>query len=202
MRGSGRFTGNRTWVFFEYLGLSKEKLRFHNHEKLAHYAIEACDIEYLFPFAWGEINGTHNRTNFDLTRHQQYSEKPMDYYDEMTGEKYIPYIIESTYGLDRIFLAILFENLHEEEIGENNTRIVLNIAPKLAPIKANILPLIKKKHSNLASEVYRVLQKMILVIYDESGSIGKRYRRGDAIGIPFAITIDDNTISNNIQFIF
>lgn len=184
--------------FFEYLGLSQENLRFHNHEKLAHYAKEACDIEYLFPFGWGEINGTHNRTDFDLTRHQQYSGKPMDYYDEITGEKYIPYIIESTYGLDRIFLALLFESLHEEEIGENDTRIVLNIAPKLAPIKANILPLIKKKHSNQASEIYHILQKMMMVSYDESGSIGKRYRRGDAIGIPFAITIDDNTIENNL----
>ena len=184
--------------FFEYLGLSQEKLRFHNHEKLAHYAKEACDIEYLFPFGWGEINGTHNRTDFDLTRHQQYSGKPMDYYDEITGEKYIPYIIESTYGLDRIFLALLFESLHEEEIGENDTRIVLNIAPKLAPIKANILPLIKKKHSNQASEIYHILQKAMMVSYDESGSIGKRYRRGDAIGIPFAITIDDNTIENNL----
>jgi glycyl-tRNA synthetase len=184
--------------FFEYLGISQENLRFHNHEKLAHYAKEACDIEYLFPFGWGEINGTHNRTDFDFTRHQEYSGKPMDYFDETTGEKYIPYIIESTYGLDRIFLALLFEHLHEEKITENETRIVLSISPKLAPIKANILPLIKKKHSNSAKEIYTTLQKMMMVSYDESGSIGKRYRRGDAIGIPFAITIDDNTIENNL----
>lgn len=184
--------------FFEYLGLSLEKLRFHDHEKLAHYAKEACDIEYLFPFGWGEINGTHNRTDFDLARHQKYSGKPMDYYDETTGEKYIPYIIESTYGLDRIFLAVLFENLCEEEIGKNDKRIVLNIKPDLAPIKVNVLPLIKKKHSDLAQKIYHKLQKTMMVKYDESGSIGKRYRRGDAIGIPFAITIDDNAIENGI----
>jgi glycyl-tRNA synthetase len=183
--------------FFEYLGLSPEKLRFHDHEKLAHYAKEACDIEYLFPFGWGEINGTHNRTDFDLTRHQQYSGKPLDYYDESTGEKYIPYIIESTYGLDRIFLAILFECLQEETIGENDTRTVLTISPKLAPMKANILPLMKKKHSALATEIYHKLQRIMMVTYDESGSIGKRYRRGDAVGIPFAITVDDSTLEHN-----
>ncbi len=184
--------------FFEHLGISKENLRFHDHEKLAHYAKEACDIEYHFPFGWGEINGTHNRTDFDLKRHQQYSGKPMDYFDESTSEKFIPTIIESTYGLDRIFLALLFENLHEEKISDNDTRIVLNIAPKLAPIKANILPLIKKKHSHQALEVYHTLQKTMMVSYDETGSIGKRYRRGDAVGIPFAITIDDQTIENQL----
>lgn len=184
--------------FFEYLGLSLDKLRFHDHDKLAHYAKEACDIEYLFPFGWGEINGTHNRTDFDLKRHQQYSGKSMEYFDEVASEKYIPYIIESTYGLDRIFLAILFENLHHEEIGDNDTRIVLNIKPSLAPIKANILPLIKKKHSDQAKELYLKLKKSIMINYDEAGSIGKRYRRGDAIGIPFAITIDDNTLDKGI----
>lgn len=184
--------------FFKYLGLSFDKLRFHDHDKLAHYAKEACDIEYLFPFGWGEINGTHNRTDFDLKRHQQYSGKSMEYYDEAACEKYIPYIIESTYGLDRIFLAILFENLHLEEIGDNDTRIVLNIKPSLAPIKVNILPLMKKKHSERAKELYQELKKRMMVNYEEAGSIGKRYRRGDAIGIPFAITIDDNTLENGI----
>lgn len=184
--------------FFEFLGLPSDKLRFHDHDKLAHYAKEACDIEYQFPFGWGEINGTHNRTNFDLTRHQEYSGKSMEYFDDSTKEKYIPYIIESTYGLDRIVLAILFEGLHEEKIGENDSRIVFNIKPALAPIKANILPLIKKKHSEEAKNIYQNLSKYFMVQFDESGSIGKRYRRGDIIGVPFAITIDDNTLEKGI----
>ena len=184
--------------FFQYLGLDSEKLRFHDHEKLAHYAKEACDIEYLFPFGWGEINGTHNRTDFDLGRHQQYSGKSMEYFDDVTNEKYIPYIIESTYGVDRLFLAVLFENLHQEDIGEKDTRIVLNIKPALAPIKVNVLPLLKKKHGDMAKDIYKKLTKYMMVNYDETGSIGKRYRRGDAIGIPFAITIDDNTIENGV----
>lgn len=184
--------------FFQYLGLDSEKLRFHDHEKLAHYAKEACDIEYLFPFGWGEINGTHNRTDFDLGRHQQYSGKSMEYFDDVTNEKYIPYIIESTYGVDRLFLAVLFENLHQEDIGEKDTRIVLNIKPALAPIKVNVLPLLKKKHGDRAKDIYKKLTKYMMVNYDETGSIGKRYRRGDAIGIPFAITIDDNTIENGV----
>ncbi len=180
--------------FFESLGLPAEKLRFHDHEKLAHYAKEACDIEYQFPFGWGEINGTHNRTNFDLSRHQEYSGKSMEYFDEATKEKYIPYIIESTYGLDRIVLALLFEGLHEEKISDTDTRIVFNIKPSLAPVKVNVLPLMKKKHADKAREIYQRLSKYFMVQYEESGSIGKRYRRGDAIGIPYAITVDDATL--------
>ena len=180
--------------FFESLGLPAEKLRFHDHEKLAHYAKAACDIEYQFPFGWGEINGTHNRTNFDLSRHQEYSGKSMEYFDEATKEKYIPYIIESTYGLDRIVLALLFEGLHEEKISDTDTRIVFNIKPSLAPIKVNVLPLMKKKHADKARELYQRLSKYFMVQYEESGSIGKRYRRGDAIGIPYAITVDDTTL--------
>lgn len=180
--------------FFESLGLPTEKLRFHDHEKLAHYAKEACDIEYQFPFGWGEINGTHNRTNFDLSRHQEYSGKSMEYFDEATKEKYIPYIIESTYGLDRIVLALLFEGLHEEKISDTDTRIVFNIKPSLAPVKVNVLPLMKKKHADKAREIYQRLSKYFMVQYEESGSIGKRYRRGDAIGIPYAITVDDATL--------
>lgn len=177
--------------FLKGLGLPSEKLRFHDHDKLAHYAKEACDIEYQFPFGWGEINGTHNRTNFDLTRHQEYSGKSMEYFDETTKEKYIPYIIESTYGLDRIVLALLFEGLHEEQISDTDSRIVFNIKPALAPIKINILPLIKKKHGKKARELYAMLSKYCMVQYEESGSIGKRYRRGDAIGIPYAITVNE-----------
>lgn len=184
--------------FFNYLGLPSERLRFHDHEKLAHYAKEACDIEYKFPFGWGEINGTHNRTDFDLRRHQEYSKKSMEYLDEVTKERYIPYIIESTYGLDRILLALLFEHLQEERINDNDTRIVFKISPRLAPIKVNVLPLIKKKHSEKAKEIYQQLCQKMMAQYDETGSIGKRYRRGDAIGIPYAVTIDDQTLQNQL----
>lgn len=182
--------------FFEYLGLSREHLRYHDHEKLAHYARAACDIEYLFPFGWGEINGTHNRTDFDLKRHQEYSGKSMEYYEEESREKYIPYIVESTYGLDRIFLAVMFESLREEELKDGETRLVLKIHPRLAPIKVNVLPLIKKRHGEKALELYRELKKYFMVSYDDSGNIGKRYRRGDVIGTPYAVTIDDNTLEH------
>ena len=183
--------------FFMDLGLPAEKLRFHDHEKLAHYAKAACDIEYLFPFGWGEINGTHNRTNFDLTRHEQYSGISQKYLDPDTNEKFIPYIIESTYGLDRTVLAILFECLHEEELENGDVREVLKLSPYLAPYKAAILPLIKKNHSEKAHELFSKLSKSFMVSYDESGTIGKRYRRADAVGTPFAITVDDETINNN-----
>ena len=183
--------------FFRYIGLASEHLRFHDHEKLAHYAKAACDIEYLFPFGWGEINGTHNRTDFDLSRHQEYTGKTMEYFDSETNERYIPYVIESTYGLDRLVLAMLCENLVEEELEGGDTRVVLSIQPFLAPIKVNILPLIKKHHSKKAKELHRMLSRYMMVSYDEAGNIGKRYRRGDAIGTPFAITIDDDTIAND-----
>ena len=183
--------------FYIDLGLPEEKLRFHDHEKLAHYAKAACDIEYLFPFGWGEINGTHNRTNFDLSRHQEYSGKSMEYLDPETNEKYIPYIIESTYGLDRTVLAILFDAYHEDTLEDGTTREVLSLHPYLAPYKVAVLPLVKKYHSEKALEVYNKLSKLFMTTYDETGNIGKRYRREDVIGTPFCITIDDETINNN-----
>ena len=180
--------------FYMDLGLKEEHLRFHDHEKLAHYAKEACDIEYKFPFGWGEINGTHNRTNFDLSNHQEYSKVKQEYLDPETNEKFIPYVIESTYGLDRTILAILFEAYEEQEL-ENDTREVLHFTPYLAPYKVCVLPLVKKHHSNKANEIYEKLQKEFMTAYDDTGSIGKRYRRSDAIGTPYAITIDDDTIN-------
>jgi len=181
--------------FYMDLGIPEEKLRFHDHEKLAHYAKAACDIEYLFPFGWGEINGTHNRTNYDLTRHQEYSGVKQEYIDPETNEKYIPYIIESTYGLDRTVLAILF-NAYEKEDLENDTREVMHFSPALAPYKVAILPLVKKYHNEKANEVYAKFSKEFMTSYDETGSIGKRYRRQDVIGTPWCITIDDETINN------
>lgn len=184
--------------FFQYLGIHKDHLRFHDHEKLAHYAKAACDIEYLFPFGWGEINGTHNRTDYDLKRHQQFSGKSMEYYDEASKEKYIPYVVESTYGLDRIFLAVLFEGLEEETLDHGDVRIVLKIKPELAPFQINVLPLVKKYHSDEAKEIYGLLKKHYMVSYDDAGNIGKRYRRGDAIGTPYTVTIDDQTIEKGL----
>jgi len=183
--------------FYMDLGIPEEKLRFHDHEKLAHYAKSACDIEYLFPFGWGEINGTHNRTNFDLSRHQEYSGKSQEYLDPETNEKYIPYIIESTYGLDRTILALLFNAYHEDILEDGSTREVLSLHPYLAPYKVAVLPLVKKFHSEKASEVYNMLSKYFMTTYDEAGNIGKRYRRQDVIGTPYCITIDDETLNNN-----
>ena len=181
--------------FYMDLGIPAEKLRYHDHEKLAHYAKSACDIEYLFPFGWGEVNGTHNRTNYDLTRHQEYSGVKQEYIDPDTNERYIPYIIESTYGLDRTVLAILFNSYVVEQL-ENDTREVMKFHPYLAPYKCCVLPLVKKYHNEKAMEIYKELSSCFMTSYDESGSIGKRYRRQDAIGTPFCITIDDETINN------
>jgi len=183
--------------FYMDLGLPSEKLRFHDHEKLAHYAKAACDIEYEFPFGWGEVNGTHNRTDFDLTRHQEYSGRSMEYLDPDTNEKYIPYIIESTYGLDRTVLAVLFDAYHEDTLEDGTTREVLSLHPYLAPYKVAVLPLVKKYHSEKALEIYNNLSKHFMTTYDESGNIGKRYRREDIIGTPYCITIDDETLNNN-----
>jgi len=182
--------------FYMDLGLPEEKLRFHDHEKLAHYAKSACDIEYLFPFGWGEINGTHNRTNYDLTRHTEYSGIKQEYQDPETNEKFIPYVIESTYGLDRTVLAVLFDAYHEETLLDGTTREVMKLNPYLAPYKVSVLPLVKKFHSEKAKEIYGNLSKEFMCSYDETGSIGKRYRREDVIGTPFCITIDDETINN------
>ena len=182
--------------YYMDLGLPEEKLRFHDHEKLVFYAKAACDIEYLFPsIGWGEINGTHNRTNYDLSRHQEFSGVKQEYLDVDTNEKFIPYIIESTYGLDRTVLAVLCEAYDEEEIAEGDVRTVLHLHPALAPYKVAVLPL-SKKLSEKAEEVYTKLSKKFMCDYDEAGSIGKRYRREDEIGTPYCITIDFDTLED------
>ena len=184
--------------FFEDLGLPAENLRFHDHEKLAHYAKAACDIEFLFPsLGWGEINGTHDRTDFDLSRHQEYSGQKMDYLDPFTGERYIPYIVESTYGLDRTVLALLCQAYDEEVVDEakNDVRVVLHLKPAIAPIKASILPL-SKKLGDKAMEIRDELAKHFMVDYDDTGSIGKRYRRADEIGTPYCVTVDFDTVGD------
>ena len=183
--------------FFEDLGIAEDHLRFHDHEKLAHYAKAACDIEFFFPFGWGEINGTHNRTDFDLTRHQEYSGTKQEYLDPETNEKFIPYIIESTYGLDRTVLALICEAYDEEVIDaeKNDVRTVLRLSPAVAPYKAAVLPLMKKL-SEPASELYDRLSKKFMVDYDVAGSIGKRYRRQDEVGTPFCITYDFDSLED------
>lgn len=182
--------------YFMDLGLPATKLRYHDHEKLAHYAKEACDIEYQFNFGWGEINGTHNRTDYDLSRHQEYSSVSQEYLDPETNEKYIPYIIESTVGCDRAVLAVLDNAYDVEELENGDTREVMRFTPYLAPYKVAVLPLNKKYHGEAAKEIFASLNKCFMTTYDETASIGKRYRRQDAIGTPFCITIDDETLNN------
>ncbi len=178
--------------FYKDLNIKEENLRFKDHDKLAHYAKAACDIQYKFPWGFDEINGTHNRTDFDLKSHEEYSGVSMNYLDQDTNEKYIPYIIESTYGVDRSVLAVLFEAYTKE-----SDRDVLKLHPFLAPYKVAVLPLIKKYHSEKANELYDLLSKHFMVNYDEAATIGKRYHRNDIIGTPFCITVDDETLNNN-----
>ena len=186
--------------FFMSLGIPEEHLRYHDHEKLAHYARAACDIEFLFPFGWGEINGTHNRTDFDLKRHQEYSGQKMDYLDPFTGERYVPYIIESTYGLDRTVLALLCEAYDEETVGrdkdgKDDVRTVLHLHPAMAPVKCAVLPL-SKKLGDKAMEIRDELSRYFMVDYDDTGSIGKRYRRQDETGTPWCVTVDFDTVGD------
>ena len=183
--------------YYMDLGLPEAKLRFHDHEKLVFYAKAACDIEYLFPsIGWGEINGTHNRTNYDLSRHQEFSGIKQEYLDPETNEKFIPYIIESTYGLDRTVLAVLCQAYEEEKIAEGDVRTVLHLHPAIAPYKMAILPL-SKKLSDKANDLYTKLSKKFMCDYDEAGSIGKRYRRQDEVGTPYCITVDFDTLEDN-----
>lgn len=186
----------RAMYFIADLGLDKEKLRYHDHDKLAHYAKAACDIQYKFPIGWEELNGIHHRGVWDLSRHAEFSGKTIDYQDPETNEKFVPNVIEYSIGADRLTLAILCEAYEEEKL-ENDTREVMHFNPFLAPYKVAVLPLVKKLHSNKATEVFNKLSKEFMCTYDESASIGKRYRRQDVIGTPFCITVDDETLNNN-----
>ncbi len=179
------------------LGLNPAKLRFHQHgpEELAHYARAAFDIQYEFPFGWQEIEGIHNRTDFDLRRHQQFSGKKLEYFDQAANERYLPYIVETSAGADRVTLTLLVDAYREEEV-EGETRVVLGFHPSVAPIKAGVFPLVKKDGMpELATEVYHGLRKKFSTFYDDSGAIGRRYRRMDEAGTPFCVTIDGETVS-------
>jgi len=177
--------------FLYNLGMKKEnlKLRDHSPEELCFYSKATTDFEYLFPFGWGELWGIADRTDYDLTQHQNTSGESLEYFDSETGEKYIPYVVEPSLGADRVALAFLVEAYDEEEIGEGDTRVVLHFHPALAPVKAAILPL-SKKLAGPAGDLADELSKYFNVEYDETGSIGKRYRRQDEIGTPFCITYD------------
>jgi glycyl-tRNA synthetase len=184
--------------WFKSLGMSKDKLRFHDHpkEKLAHYAKEATDIEYEFPFGWGEIEGIHNRTNFDLSRHEEYSGKSLKYLNEETKEKFIPYIIETSAGASRSFMAFLIDAYKEETVNDE-LRVVMRFHPKLAPIKAAVLPLVNRDGMpEIAKSIETELRNYFKVFYDDKGSIGRRYRRQDEAGTPYCITIDNETLND------
>ena len=184
--------------FLKSLGIKDENLRYRDHEKdeLVFYSAATTDIEYNYPMGWGELWGVADRTNYDLSVHEKHSKTELKYLDPETNEKYIPYVIEPSVGVDRLLLAILADSYTLEEL-ENDTREVLKLHPALAPYKVAVLPLAKKYHGEKANEVFDILSKNFMTSYDEAGSIGKRYRRCDAIGTPFAITVDDETINNN-----
>ena len=177
--------------FLYSLGMNKEYLRLRDHsaEELCFYSKATTDFEYLFPFGWGELWGIADRTDYDLTQHQEHSGESMEFFDDVTGEKYIPYVIEPSLGADRVALAFLVDAYDEEEIGDKDVRTVMHFHPALAPIKAAVLPL-SKKLSEKAWEIHDELAKYFMVDFDESGSIGKRYRRQDEIGTPLCITYD------------
>ena len=189
---------NKRYNFYiDELGINKDKLRFHEHEEneLAHYAKEAWDIEYEFPFGWSEVEGIHNRTDFDLQRHQEFSGKNMQYSDQLLNKKYFPYIIETSAGLNRMLLTILCDAYWDDS--ENN-RVVMKLHPKIAPIKAVVCPLVKK--DGLPEIGHKIIDELIndfKVVYDQQGSIGKRYYRQDEAGTPFCITVDHESKENN-----
>ncbi|GIV61906.1 MAG: glycine--tRNA ligase [Rhodothermaceae bacterium] len=176
-------------------GIRPQKLRWHEHEKLAHYADAAHDIQYEFPMGWQEVEGIHSRTDFDLRNHQQYSGKKMEYFDPQTQERYIPYVVETSAGLDRTVLMLLCEAYREEEVG-GETRTVLRFHPRIAPVKAAVFPLVKKDGMpEVARAIADDLQPHFNTFYDEKGAIGRRYRRMDEIGTPFCITVDGETLT-------
>jgi len=183
--------------YSEAFGVTESKLRFHEHgeNELAHYAKEAWDIEYEFPFGWSEIEGIHNRTDFDLKQHEEFSGKNLTYFDQPNNERFLPYIIETSAGLNRMLLTILADAYWEDK--ENN-RVVMKLHPRLAPVKAVICPLVKKDGlPEKAREIMDILKPHFKVLYDQQGSIGKRYYRQDEAGTPFGITVDHQSTEDN-----
>ena len=184
--------------WYHKLGITQEKLKFHQHtkEELAHYAAAAFDIEYEFPFGNLELEGIHNRTDFDLKRHTEFSGKDMSYFDDQTQEHYIPFIIETSAGVDRTLLTCLIDAYEEQQL-EKDTRVVLHLSPRIAPIKAAVFPLVKKDGMpEVAHKIVDSLRQHYMVFYDEGGAVGRRYRRMDEIGTPFCITVDSQTLQD------
>ena len=180
------------------LGIPADCYRYHDHEKLAHYANAATDIEFRFPFGFKELEGIHSRTDFDLSRHSEFSGKKLQYFDPELNESYTPYVIETSIGVDRTFLAIFSHALKEETLEDGTVRTVLSLPAKLAPYKAAVLPLVKKDGlPEKAREIQHLLMPDMMVQYDEKDAIGRRYRRQDAIGTPFCITVDNDTLTGN-----
>ena len=180
------------------LGLGDKKYRFHDHEKLAHYANAATDIEFEMPFGFKEVEGIHSRTDFDLKRHEEFSGKRMQYFDPELGESYVPYVIETSIGVDRMFLSLICGCFEEEELEGGEKRAVLHLPAALAPVKLAILPLVRKDGlDDKAREIYDTLKFDFNCQLDEKDSIGKRYRRQDAIGTPYCVTIDHQTMEDN-----
>ena len=183
-------------AWHQSMGVRPGKLRWHQHEKLAHYADAAQDIQYEYPFGWNEVEGIHSRTDFDLKSHEELSGKKFQYFDHSTRERYIPYVVETSVGLDRTVLMLLCDAYREEEV-EGEERVVMKFHPKVAPIKAAVFPLVKKEGMpEQAREIERGLRQHYNVLYDESGSVGKRYRRMDEAGTPFCITVDGQTMED------
>jgi glycyl-tRNA synthetase len=179
------------------LGLGAEKYRFHDHLKLAHYANAACDIEHQFPFGFKELEGIHSRTDFDLKQHEQFSGKKLQYFDPELNQSYVPYVVETSVGLDRLFLSILSSALKEEALEGGDTRTVLSLPPALAPYKAAVFPLVKKDGlPELAEKIMDGLKLDFNMAYDEKDTVGKRYRRQDAIGTPYCITVDHQSLED------
>jgi glycyl-tRNA synthetase len=181
------------------LGIRAEKLRFHEHgpDELAHYAKKAYDIEYEFPFGWREFEGIHNRTDFDLSRHQEHSGKRLEYIDASSNERYLPYVVETSMGVDRTLLVVLADAYREEDI-EGDTRVVLGLNPSLAPIKAAVFPLVKKDGMpEITRKISDALRAAAVpAFYDQSGAIGRRYRRQDEIGTPWCVTVDGESVES------
>ena len=176
------------------LGLGEENYRFHDHEKMAHYANAATDIEFNFPFGFKELEGIHSRTDFDLKAHEEHSGKKLQFFDHETNKNYTPYVVETSIGLDRMFLAIFSNSLKNEELEDGSSRVVLKLPAILAPVKAAVFPLVKKDGlQEIAKEIVEDLQWDYNVIYDEKDAVGRRYRRQDAVGTPFCITVDHQT---------
>ena len=180
------------------LALGDENYRFHEHDKLAHYADAACDIEFNFPFGFKELEGIHSRTDFDLAQHEEYSGKKLRYFDPEINESYVPYVVETSIGLDRMFLAVLASSFKEEQLKDNSLRVVLKIPGFLAPYKLAILPLVKKDRlPAYAKKIYDDLKIHFNITYDEKDAVGRRYRRQDAIGTPVCLTVDHDTINDD-----